>query len=193
MLDPMELALGAVDRIGFARLRRRAVASLTGHVLEIGAGSGRNFPYYRCAAQVTAIEPDPTVRALAAARALAASVPIEVIDARAEALPFADDSFNGAAITLVLCSVEQLPAALAELRRVLRPDAPVRLVEHVRHRSRGVATVQTALTPLQHRLAGNCHLDRDTPTALRAAGFALEGIRSHLDGLLLEIAARSPA
>ena len=189
----MELALDIADRLGVARLRRRAVAPLAGRVLEIGAGSGRNFPHYRRATHVTAIEPDPAMRRIAAEAARRAPLPIEVVDARAEELPFLDGSFDGAAITLVLCSVARVPATLAELRRVLRPGAPVRLVEHVRHRLRSVAAMQAALTPMQRRLAGNCHLDRDTLAGLRAAGFTIEGVRSHLDGLLLEIAARSPS
>jgi len=167
------------------------VADLRGRVLELGAGTGLNFPHYR-AAEVVAIEPDPVMRGRAAARARVAHVPIALVDARAEALPFADGSFDAAAITLVLCSVGDVGQALAELRRVLRPHAHVRLIEHVRAPQAPIAVLQTALTPLQRRVAGNCHLDRRTVDALRAAGFTIEDVRPHLHGSLVEVMARTP-
>ena len=129
-----DLCQWPADKMGFRALRRRAVADLPGRVLELGAGTGLNFPFYRAATEVVAVEPDPDMRARAAARARAVDVPIQLVDAHAEQLPFADHSFDAAAITLVLCSVSDVAQSLAELRRVLRPGAPVHLVEHVRVR-----------------------------------------------------------
>jgi len=182
-----------IDRMGFASLRQRATSDLSGRVLELGAGTGLNFSHYRAASAVVAVEPDPAMRERGARRARQAVVPIEVADARAERLPFPDQSFDAAVITLVLCSVDDVERSLAELRRVLRPGAPVRLIEHVRSPQPSVAAIQGALTPLQRRLAGNCHLDRCTGDALRAAGFTVERCRSHLGGSLLELAARGPS
>jgi len=187
-----DLCLWPSERLGMRALRRRAVADLRGRVLELGAGTGLNFPYYRDAAEVVAVEPDPGMRRRAAARARAPSVPIALVNARAEALPFAEGSVDAAVITLVLCSVGDVGQALAELRRVLRPGAPVRLIEHVRAPHALIAALQTALTPLQRRVAGNCHLDRRTVDALRAAGFTIEEARPHLRGSLVEVMARTP-
>ncbi len=187
-----DLCLWPSERLGLRALRRRAVADLHGRVLELGAGTGLNFPHYRDATEVVAVEPDPAMRQRATARAWAASVPITFVDARAEALPFADRRFDAAAITLVLCSVGDVGQALAELRRVLRRGAPVHLLEHVRAPHALIAALQTALTPLQRRVAGNCHLDRRTVDALRAAGFIIEDVRPRLRGSLVEVTARTP-
>ncbi len=117
-------------------IRARAVGGLRGRVLEVGAGSGPNFPYYRGVNRVVAIEPDPRMRQRAARqvrllRQQGVRTPIEVIDGRPEQLPFAARSFDAAVLMLVLCSVDDVDAALAEMRRVLRPGASVRMVEHV--------------------------------------------------------------
>jgi ubiquinone/menaquinone biosynthesis C-methylase UbiE len=165
---------------------------VAGRVLELGAGTGLNFPHYRAATEVVAVEPDPSMRLRALERARVATVPIQVVDARTEQLPFPDHSFDAAVITLVLCSVTDVERSLAELRCVLRPRAPVRLVEHVRAPQSPVAALQTALTPLQRRIAGNCHLDRRTADAFLRAGFDLERCQSHLGGSLLELTARAP-
>ncbi len=187
-----DLCLWPGERLGLRALRRRAVAGLRGRVLELGAGTGLNFPHYRDAAEVVAVEPDPAMRRRAATRARAASVPIVLVDAYAEALPTADHSVDAAAITLVLCSVGDVGQALSELRRVLRAGAPVHLIEHVRAPQASIAALQTALTPLQKRVAGNCHLDRRTVEALRAAGFTIEEVRRRLGGSLVEVTARTP-
>lgn len=188
-----DLIARPLDRLGFERLRQRAVADLAGHVLDLGAGTGLNFSHYRAASKVVAVEPDPDTRERAARRALGARMPIEVVDARAERLPFPDRSFDAAVITLVLCSVEDVERSLVELRRVLRPGAPIRLIEHVRAPQAPIAAIQEALTPLQRRLAGNCHLARRTVDALHAAGFTIERCQSHLGGSLLELTVRAPS
>jgi len=182
-----------MDRLGFGSLRQRAASDLSGRVLELGAGTGLNFPHYRAASAVVAVEPDPAMRERAARRARGALVPIEVVDAYAEQLPFPDQTFDAAVITLVLCSVDDVERSLAELRRVLQPGSPVRLIEHVRAPQPSVAALQEALTPLQRRLAGNCHLDRCTANALRGAGFTVERCRPYLGGSLLELTARTPS
>lgn len=188
-----DLVAQTVDHLGFERLRDHAAADLAGHVLELGAGTGLNFPHYRVATSVAAVEPDPAMRQRAARRALEARVPIALMDARAENLPFPDRSFDAAVITLVLCSVENVERSLSELRRVLRPGAPVRLIEHVRAPQASIAVVQEALTPLQRRLAGNCHLARRTVDALQFAGFTIERCQPHLGGSLLELTVRAPS
>jgi len=188
-----DLTTWPAERAGFQSLRARAVGDLTGEVLELGAGTGLNFPYYRTATRVLAVEPDPAMRRRAVRRAARAHVVIDLIDARAEDLPFDDGSLDAAAVTLVLCSVGDVARALAELRRVLRPGALVHLIEHVRSPRAPIAALQTLFTPLQRRLAGNCHLDRQTDRSLRQAGFVIEGMHTHQGGVVLEIDARAPS
>ena len=92
------------DRRGAAGHRRRLVEGLAGRVVEVGAGNGRNFAHYPAAVtEVVAIEPEPTLRALAASASH--SVPVTVLDGVAEALPFADGELDAAVVSLVLCSV----------------------------------------------------------------------------------------
>lgn len=182
-----------IERLGLRAFRHRAVSDLAGQLLELGAGTGLNFSYYDSAATVVAVEPDPAMRERALRRARDAGASVQVVDARAECLPFSDQIFDAAVITLVLCSVNDVERSLAELRRVLRPGALVRLIEHVRAPQAAVAAVQEALTPLQRRVAGNCHLDRRTAAALRAAGFTIERCRPHLGGSLLELTVRAPS
>jgi ubiquinone/menaquinone biosynthesis C-methylase UbiE len=160
--------------------RDELLAGLTGHVVEVGAGNGINFARYPPAVEaVTAVEPEPYLRAKATVAADRAAVPITVLDAAAEALPLPDDSCDEAVACLVLCSVRDQPTALAELRRVLRPGGELRFFEHVVARGSSRARVQSFLDaagvwPL---LAGGCHCARDTLAAVRAAGFTVERAR----------------
>jgi ubiquinone/menaquinone biosynthesis C-methylase UbiE len=163
------------ERRGFGDLRRDVVGSLDGNVLELGAGTGLNLPHYAAGARVVAVEPDDGMASRLETRAESARVPVDVVRAPAERLPFADASFDHVVSTVVLCSVESPAQALAEARRVLRPGGDLRFVEHVRARGRRGAW-QDRLTPLQRRFVGNCHLNRETVAEIEAAGFRLEDV-----------------
>jgi len=178
-------------------VRARSVGGLRGRVLEVGAGSGPNFPYYQGVHRVVAVEPDPTMRRRAARqvrllRQQGVRTPIEVVAGRAEHLPFAARSFDAAVLTLVLCSVDDVDAALAEVRRVLRPGASVRMVEHVRAPDPATAAVQAWMTRLNRRFGG-CYLDRDAVGALRRAGFEILDCTEHWKGGLVAVRARAPS
>jgi ubiquinone/menaquinone biosynthesis C-methylase UbiE len=160
---------GLLERRWLGRVREELVAALSGQVLDAGAGTGANLVHYRRADRVVAAEPDPAMRERMRRRLGEARVPVEISPARLEALPFGDDTFDAVVVTLVLCTVEDLPAALAEVRRVLRPGGRLVVLEHVR--DGGVrGRVQDLLAPAWRRLAAGCHLNRDTITALQAAG-----------------------
>ena len=166
--------------------REALLASVEGDVLEIGAGTGWNLPHYRAATRVVAVEPDASMAKRLPEKLAQASVPVEVVTAQAESLPFPDSaqaeslpfpdaSFDAVVSTFVLCSVEDPSRVLAELRRVLRPEARLVLLEHVRGEGR-TARWQDRMTGLHRRLAGNCHLNRDTRTAIGEAGFDVAAI-----------------
>ena len=123
-------------------------------------------------AGVRAVGVDPAWDPLERARRRAPRVPLVV--ARAEALPFRARSFDTVVSGLVLCSVGDPPRALAEIRRVLRPDGTLRALEHVRSTRRWKACVQDRVQPLWTRLAGGCHPNRDTERAVEAAGFRID-------------------
>jgi ubiquinone/menaquinone biosynthesis C-methylase UbiE len=161
---------GRAERRGIGDRRRTLLAGLEGDVLEIGSGTGASLPYYEEAARVVALEPDENMASRLPARVAEAHVPVEIVSASAEALPFPDESFDAAVSAFVLCSVENPAAVLGEIRRVLKPDGRLVLLEHVRGEGR-TARWQHRLTPLHRKLAGNCHLDRDTKVSVAAAGF----------------------
>ncbi len=176
---------------GEDRYRWRLLEGLSGRVLELGAGDGKNFAFYPASVEeVVAVEPENALRARAAEAAADSSVSIRVVPGVADALPARDGEFDAAVACLVLCSVSSQPRALAELYRVLRPGGELRFFEHVRDERRLLAGLEHAVTPVWSRLGGGCHLNRDTATAITAAGFetdTCERFRFHM-GLLETIA-----
>lgn len=168
-----------MERAGADEHRHRLLAGLSGRVVEIGAGNGLNFAHYPPeVTSVLAVEPEAHLRELARGNAGRAPVPVEVLDAAAERLPVADGSADAAVAALVLCSVAEQRAVLAELRRVLRPGGQLRFYEHVRADTPGLRRAQRVLdATVWPLLAGGCHLGRDTAAAIDAAGFRIEGLR----------------
>ncbi|WP_084351379.1 class I SAM-dependent methyltransferase [Millisia brevis] len=184
-----------VDRTcGIAQLdplRARVCEPLAGAVLEIGFGSGHNVGHYPPAVTaVSAVEPADTAWRLAADRVAASRVPIERSGLDGEHLPFPDDSFDSALSTFTMCTIPDLPRALAELARVLRPGATVSFLEHGRAPDADVRRWQRRLEPIQRRVAGGCHLTRDIPGAIEAAGLIVGPIDAfYLDGAGRAVAA----
>ncbi len=161
--------------------RRELLTGIGGRVLELGAGDGRNFAFYPPAVeQVVAVEPEPYMRRRAQERADGAPVPLQVADGVADALPFADASFDAAVASLVLCSVPDQGRALAELRRVIRVGGELRFYEHVQADGGALRVFLTAMdrSTIYPRLAGGCHPARATLNAIRAAGFEILACRS---------------
>lgn len=159
-------------------LRRELLAGLAGRVIEIGSGSGPNFRLYPdTVTELVAVEPEDYLRGKAEAAAARAGRDIRVVDALADRLPFEDGAFDAAVAAQVLCSVPSQAAALAELRRVVRPGGELRFYEHVLARSPRLARFQRIAGLITPRLAGGCHPDRDTGRAIEEAGFEIERCR----------------
>jgi ubiquinone/menaquinone biosynthesis C-methylase UbiE len=167
------------DRRGAGEHRTELLDGLSGRVIEVGAGNGRNFARYPAAVtEVLAVEPEPRLRASAQKAAAAASVPIRVVTGLAGDLPAEDAGFDAGIASLVLCTVPDPDAALAELRRVIRPGGELRFYEHVVSERPAAARVERALDATVYpRLAGGCHLARDTVTAIERAGFEIRSCR----------------
>jgi ubiquinone/menaquinone biosynthesis C-methylase UbiE len=164
-----------MDAGGMAGYRQRALAGLTGSVIEVGAGNGLNFAHYPAGVTgVLALEPDPYLRRIAGEHAGRAPVAVEVRDGVAERLPGADGSFDAAVVTLVLCSVADQRTVLTEVRRVIRPGGQLRFIEHVRADTPGLRRVQRVLdATVWPPLGGGCHVSRDTLATIAGAGFTV--------------------
>ncbi len=158
--------------------RRELLEGLHGRVVEVGAGNGLNFANYPDSVEeVVAVEPEPYLRERALAAGTTAPVTVRVVDGLADRLPLEDGSVDAGVVSLVLCSVPDQAAALAELRRVLRPGGELRFYEHVRSQRPGFARAQRAADLVWPRIAGGCHTHRDTARAVEAAGFEIERFR----------------
>jgi ubiquinone/menaquinone biosynthesis C-methylase UbiE len=166
-------------------VRARVAAGLSGEVLEVGFGSGRNVAHYPAAVtRVFAVDPAQTGRKLAARRVAASSVPIEYIGLDGQSLPLPADSVDHALTTWTLCTIPDPQRALREIRRVLRPGGALHFVEHGRSTDPPVARWQDRLTPVQRRIAGGCHLNRPIDTLIADSGLELTRLdRYYLRGL----------
>lgn len=169
--------MAATERACLQQWRAALLADVAGRVLEIGAGTGQSLAHYPAAVQrLVLAEPDRSMRTRLAKRVPASLAGrVEIIDAPGERLPLAADSFDVVVSSLVLCTVPDPEATLAEVVRVLAPGGRLIFLEHVaddEHPDR--LRWQTRLEPLWKRLAGGCHLTRRTHETITAAGLQLE-------------------
>jgi ubiquinone/menaquinone biosynthesis C-methylase UbiE len=163
-------------RKDLTKYRRAAVAAARGRVLEIGVGSGLNFPLYGKQVEfVYGIDPSERLLSIARRRAATSGLQVELLLGSATAIPLADNAVDSVVMTWTLCSIPDPLAALREMRRVLKPkpDGHLRFVEHGLSPEPGVERWQHRLTPPWRRIAGGCHRDRKMDDLIRQAGFDL--------------------
>lgn len=172
----LDLAMRQKQMLPF---RRRVIGAAEGTVLEIGIGSGLNLPLYGASVRaVIGLEPSPELLRMARARAARASVPVELLEASAEAVPLEDASIDTVVTTWTLCTIPDAPRALAEMRRVLKPSGNLLFVEHGRAPEPGVARWQDRLDPLWRRVAGGCYLNRKIDDLISASGFRIDALEN---------------
>jgi ubiquinone/menaquinone biosynthesis C-methylase UbiE len=168
------------ERAGLAQMRDELLASASGRVLEIGAGTGHNLEHYTDAVtELVLSEPDPNMARRLRERLTrqgTAARDASVIDATAEDLPFDDGSFDVVVATLVLCTVEDPLRAIAETRRVLVEGGRLLFLEHVRGSSRRLSWWQDRLERPWGFISGGCHPNRATDQLLASAGFWIDSM-----------------
>ena len=182
------LMAGAPEMFFIGPKRRKLIAPMRGLVLEIGAGTGLSLRYYSPQTRVVATELDLASLERLADKARSRDVRARVLPVAADALylPFADATFDGLVCSLALCTIPDPLLALREAQRVLKPGAPVRLLEHVRSDGALWARIQDAVAPAWRRVAGGCRLNQDTERIVREAGLQIEKVERR-SGLLLPV------
>ncbi len=171
-------AFEASEEAGLRKMRGNLLAGARGRVLEVGAGTGLNLELYprEGIESLTLTEPDPHMVSQLRKRVADVGCAADLVEAPAERLPFDDGTFDTVVVTLVLCTVPDQPAALAEISRVLAPGGQLLFLEHVRSSDRGLAAWQDRLEKPWRFLGDGCHCNRDTEAGLRAAGFELSAV-----------------
>jgi len=163
-----------------AEVRARVCSGLWGEVIEIGFGTGLNVAHYpQELTRVSIIEPSRVCMKIAAARIERSPVPVQAAGLDGERLDFPSESFDAALSTWTLCTIPDLVAALAELRRVLRPGGALHFVEHGYAPDPGVNRWQRRMEPLNKRLFGGCHLTRHISDEIERAGFSIEVLETY--------------
>ncbi|WP_135457756.1 class I SAM-dependent methyltransferase [Mycobacterium sp. DL99] len=166
------------DRLFYRRYRREAMSHATGRLLLVGLGPGTDLLFLPAAVtSVAAVEPDAAMRRMACALARRHGVEADVVDGSGESIPFPDNSFDSVHVGLVLCSVDDVAATLAEIRRVLAPDGRLVVLEHVRGEGL-MGRFQDLIAGPWSWLSSGCEPNRRTVEAIAAAGFDTSGLRS---------------
>lgn len=164
--------LKGTEEAGLREIRRETLAEATGRTIDIGAGTGANLSLFpQTVTELVLAEPDPHMLRKLRPRLGGAPAAVEVVQAGAETLPFEDASFDTAVFTLVLCTVPDPTAALAEAARVLKPGGRLLFVEHVRADDPGLARWQDRLERPWYFFGDGCHCNRDTASMIKAAPF----------------------
>lgn len=165
------------------KIRSRLVPLAQGKVLEVGIGSGLNLPFYDSSVQVTAVDPSLELQRYAREVAAESGVKVDFVAQSGEAIPAGDASFDAVVMTWTLCTIPDPMAALAEIKRVLKPNGRVLFAEHGKAPAASLAKWQDRLNPLWGKLSGGCNLNRVIDQLYTSSGFQFEEIeRSHIRG-----------
>ena len=181
-----------VERMMFGGGREWVCSRARGEVLEVAIGTGLNLPLYPAEARVTGVDLSPEMLALTKDRSAELGREVELLEADAEALPFPDASFDTVVCTLSLCAIPDERAAIAEMRRVLRPGGRLLLLDHIGSHWWPIWAVQRLLELFTARAAGE-HQTRHPKPLVVAAGFRIEESQRLKAGVVERLAAVKPA
>ncbi len=177
-----DLAMWPLEVVALRRFRARLARQARGRVLEIGPGTGANFPYYSDGARVFAL--DASADMLRVARLRPCRACAAATQADGQVLPFAGGVFDTVLATFVFCSVPNPRQALAEIERVLKPGGQLLLMDHTRGTLPITRWVTDALHPFWCNLNGSCHLNRETAQTVAQAGFDVIEVERRFGGVV---------
>ena len=161
------------------RQRDKIVPLARGEVLEVGIGTGLNLPHYRAEQieRIWGLDPATEMNRTTRKRLCGTGLDLELLALSAEQIPVENDRFDTVVLTYTLCSIPDPVAALREMKRTLRPGGRLLFCEHGLAPEPSIARWQRRLTPAWRRIAGDCHMDRDVPALLDAAGFKVDDLQ----------------
>ncbi|NHM33910.1 class I SAM-dependent methyltransferase [Neobacillus terrae] len=188
--DWYDFFMSPLEKSKFKGIRKNLLDKANGDVLEIGAGTGVNFPLYKNAEKVIAIEPSEYMIEESKRKLEKATVPIQIIPASAEQLPFEDKSFDTVVATLVFCTIPDVDTAIEEMKRVCKPSGRILLFEHVKMDNPMLGKLQVKLTPVWKKICDGCCLDRNTIESFKRHGLIIENMESYFSGLFITAEAR---
>jgi ubiquinone/menaquinone biosynthesis C-methylase UbiE len=169
-----------MDSKEMRKVRTRVCSALWGDVVEVGFGTGLNAPHYPDGVQrIAAVEPSSLCMRIAEPRIAATSAKVDLAGLNGETLELPSDEFDAALSTWTLCTIPDVEAALAEIRRVLKPGGTFHFVEHGRAPDARVARWQARIEPAWKHVAGGCHVTREISDLVERAGFQLDRVHMY--------------
>lgn len=182
-----DFLMGPLEKRKFLRIRKGLLSKATGSVLELGAGTGVNFPLYEGVKKVTAIEPSQHMIKCSLSKKKQSVVPIDIVQADAEVLPFGANTFDTVVATLVFCTIPNPEKAILELKRVCKHDGKILLFEHVKMENHFLSVLQDLLTPAWKKICDGCCLNRDTLKLLKAHGLTILTVEKYYRDLFIVV------
>lgn len=186
-----DIFMSPLEQRKFKRIRSELLKGASGKVLELGSGTGINFPLYDNVDTVIAIEPSQPMIARSLTKQRSAVVPIEIVHASAENLPFEDCTFDTIVATLVFCTIPNVELAINEVKRVCKPDGKILLFEHVKMENAALSKMQESLTPFWKKVCDGCCLNRETLKSFSNQGLEIERVEHFYKDLFVVAALRN--
>jgi ubiquinone/menaquinone biosynthesis C-methylase UbiE len=177
--------MGPLEKRSFKKIRINLLSKASGKVLELGSGTGINFPLYHSLESVTAIEPSAYMIERSLQKKQKSLIPIEIVHASAEKLPFPDNTFDTVIGTLVFCTIPNVEKAIEEMKRVCKPEGRILLFEHVRMENSILAHLQDWLTPFWKKICDGCCLNRNTVQVLKENGLEILQLETYFKDLFV--------
>lgn len=185
-------SMGLLERYWFSGGREWLAARVSGKVLEVAIGTGRNLDYYPANVSITGVELSPGMLAIARQRAAGLGRSVDLYEGNAEKLSFDDETFDTVVCALSLCSIPDPAAAIAEMRRVLKPGGQLLLLDHIGSSWRSIHVLQWLVEQITIRTAGE-YWTRRPLLLVEAAGFEIVETERLKAGTIERVAARKPA